>query len=86
MAILGTIIAALGVVLILLGVLAAARKVISKEGAGFAAEKKPIIDLVGLKDLIVAIATAPPWLAMVLVGAALVYFGHQLAANSGPFG
>ncbi len=85
MAILGIIIAALGVVLILLGVVGAARKVLMEEGKAFSSEAPATFDFAGLAKVIEAVLKAPPWLLMVLFGAALVFLGYRLGVGGWPF-
>ena len=84
MVVLGWAVAIAGIALILLGVIAAARKVFLEEGKGFAAGERSAFDLEGLAKVITAILAAPSWLLMVLAGTALVYFGHQIAVGGWP--
>jgi uncharacterized membrane protein len=85
MFVLGSIVVLAGIALILLGVIAAARKVFLEEGKGFAAGEKSYFDFEGLAKVISAILTAPSWLLMVAAGMALVYLGHQIAVGGWPF-
>jgi hypothetical protein len=86
MFLLGSVVVLAGIALILLGVIAAARKVFVEEGKGFAAGERSAFDFEGLAKVISAVLTAPSWLLMVLAGMALVYFGHQIAVGGWPFG
>jgi uncharacterized membrane protein len=82
---LGSAVAIAGIALILLGVIAAARKVFLEEGKGFALGERSSFDFEGLAKVITAILTAPSWLLMVIAGMALVYLGHQIAVGGWPF-
>jgi uncharacterized membrane protein len=85
MILVGLIVALLGIALIMLGTIAAARKVFKDEGEGFGAQKKTGFDFEGLAKVITAILTAPSWLLMVLAGGALVVVGVQIASGGRPF-
>jgi hypothetical protein len=83
MAYLGIVITVLGVILILLGVVGAAKDVFMKRGKAFAGVEPKLIEL--FFKVILQVLKGPPWLIMLVVGAALVYFGHQLSVGGWPF-
>jgi hypothetical protein len=83
MAYLGLAMAVLGVVLILLGVIGAAKDVFMKQGKGFAGVEPKLPEL--LLKVILQILKGPAWLIMLVMGAGLVYFGHQLNVGGWPF-
>jgi hypothetical protein len=86
MAVLGLLISLLGLALILIGVIAAALKVGAERGASMAkAEDTFATVLNALPKMIDSLAKAPKWLAMIVVGVILVWFGHQLRSGGWPF-
>ena len=83
MTILGVSVAALGVILILIGVIGAARDVFASKGKGFAAAQAKLPEL--FLQVVLGVLKGPPWLMMVFFGACLVFFGHQLSVGGWPF-
>jgi hypothetical protein len=80
---LGIVIAVLGVILILLGVVGAAKDVFMKQGKSFADVEPKLIEL--FLKVILQVLKGPAWLIMIVFGAALVYFGRQLSVGGWPF-
>jgi hypothetical protein len=83
MMILGVLVASLGVILILIGVIGAAKDVFAAKGKGFSAGEQKLAEL--FFQVVFAILKGPPWLVMVFFGACLVFFGHQLSVGGWPF-
>jgi hypothetical protein len=83
MAFLGIVIEVLGVILILLGVVGAAKDVFMKQGKGFSGVEPKLIEL--FLKVILQVLKGPAWLIMLVIGAALVYFGHQFSVGGWPF-
>lgn len=83
MAILGFLIAVLGVVLILIGVIGAAFEVFAKRGKGFATSVPSIAEILKLlPSLIEASLKAPQWLLMIAAGSGLIWFGRELIVGA----
>lgn len=83
MVFLGIVISVLGVILILLGVVGAAKDVFFTRYKGFVGVEPKVIEL--FLKVILQVLKGPAWLIMIVFGALLVYFGHQLYAGGWPF-
>lgn len=77
MFIFGYVLIILGIVFIMLGVVGAAAEVFARKG--FAIATRTIVQILKLlPDVINALAKAPKWLSMTIVGIILVLIGLQL--------
>jgi uncharacterized membrane protein len=86
MAIVGYVIIAVGIVLIVIGAVGAAFAVAETRPKGFAAPSTTLgAVLKALPEIIGAIAKSPPWLASIIVGCVLVWFGDQARIGGWPF-
>lgn len=87
MVIIGYIIMALGIGLLLVGAVGAAFAVAETRPKGFSGGSVSISDaLKAIPEIIGAIAKSPPWLAAVIVGCFLCWFGNQARLGGWPFG
>lgn len=87
MAIIGYIIMVLGIGLILIGGVGAAIAVARTRPKGFASGSTTLSDVLkAIPEIIGAIAKSPPWLAAVIVGCFLCWFGNQARLGGWPFG
>jgi hypothetical protein len=87
MNIIGYIIMLLGLVLILVGTVGAAFAVAETRPRNFAGAPTSISDVLkAIPDIIGAIAKSPPWLAAIIVGCLLCWFGNQARIGGWPFG
>jgi hypothetical protein len=80
---LGIFIEILGALLILLGVLGAARDVFESAPKRFTGTQLKVIEL--FLQVVLQLLKGPTWLIMIATGALLVYFGHQLSTGEWPF-
>jgi uncharacterized membrane protein len=86
MTIIGYVIMLIGIVLIVIGTVGAAFAVAQTRPKGFAAPSTTVgTVLKALPQIISAIAKSPPWLASIIVGCVLVWFGNQARAGDWPF-
>jgi hypothetical protein len=83
----GYIIMVLGIGLILVGIVGAAFAVAPTRPKGFAAGSATLPDVLkAIPEIIGAIAKSPPWLAAIIVGCFLCWFGNQARLGGWPFG
>jgi hypothetical protein len=86
MAIVGYVIIVIGIVLIVIGAVGAAFAVAEKRPKGFAAPSTTLATVLkALPAIISAIAKSPPWLASIIMGCILVWFGDQARIGGWPF-
>lgn len=87
MNIIGYIIMLLGIALLLVGTVGAAFAVAETRPKGFSGAPASIADVLkAIPDIIGAIAKSPPWLAAIIVGCFLCWFGNQARIGGWPFG
>jgi hypothetical protein len=87
MNIIGYIIMLLGIALILVGTVGAAFAVAETRPKSFSGAPTSIADVLkAIPDIIGAIAKSPPWLAAIIVGCFLCWFGNQARIGGWPFG
>ena len=84
MAILGTLVMVLGVVLILLGVIGAAKDVLLGGSKKFIGTDPKVAAL--FLQVILQVLKGPAWLIMIVLGGALFYFGNEARIGGWPFG
>jgi uncharacterized membrane protein len=86
MTVIGYVIIVIGIVLIVIGAVGAAFAVAETRPKGFAAPATTLGTVVkALPQIISAIAKSPPWLAAIIVGCVLVWFGDQARMGGWPF-
>jgi hypothetical protein len=86
MAFIGYVVMLLGVALIVIGVFGAGLAVLRDKGEGFAATPDTFVQVLKqLPKLIEALAKAPKWLSMTLIGLLLVWAGDRLTIPAWPF-
>jgi uncharacterized membrane protein len=86
MVVIGYVIILIGVVLIVIGAVGSAFAVAETRPKGFAAPSTTIGSVLkALPEIIAAIAKSPPWLASIIIGCVLVWFGDQARTGGWPF-
>lgn len=86
MNILGYLVEIAGIILIVIGVFGAAIAVFTDRGKGVISPADTFVAVLKeLPKLIDALAKAPKWLSMVLIGLLLVWAGNQLGHGGWPF-
>ena len=86
MAIVGYVIIVIGIALIVVGAVGAAFAVAETRPKGFAAPSTTFASVLKvLPQIIGAIAKSPPWLASIIMGCVLVWFGDQARIGGWPF-